>query len=403
MNAAVRLKFICRLGYGDALPKEDDIAGDIPVFGSNGQYTTTIAKNTRAPAIVVGRKGSYGKLNWAPIGCFASDTTFYIDNLLTHSNLRWLYWALQILRLDEGSQEAAVPGLNRETVYEQRVALPELEVQRQIANYLDRETARIDSLVAEKERMLALLEEKRAALISRAVTRGLNPNASLKPSGLDWLGDIPEHWDVRRLKFVVGVLNQGSSPVAANSPAGPGELGILKLSAVSKGRFKREENKALKESDEDEEALSLRKGDVLITRGNTPELVADVACVPNDEPNLLLPDLIYRLRVRVDQVMPEFLTYFLTTQTARVQIRRDARGSSGSMVKVSQGHVLDWQMPLPPMPEQLEIVDSIHAEEGKSQAINEHLFQSVSLLTERRAALITAAVTDKIPTKEMTT
>jgi type I restriction enzyme S subunit len=203
------------------------------------------------------------------------------------------------------------------------------------------------------------------------------------------------------LKFVATSLEQGSSPVAANSPAEPSELGILKLSAVNKGRFKRDENKALRESDENEQALSLRKGDVLITRGNTPDLVADVACVPCDEPNLLLPDLIYRLRAREDQILPEFLTYFLTTGVARVQIQRDARGSSGSMVKVSQGHLLDWQAPIPPLVEQIEIVCQIQTAENKSNSLLNYLIRSISLLKERRAALITAAVTGQIPTKEM--
>ena len=198
-EAERRLKFVCRLGYGDALPKDDESSGDIPVFGSNGQYSSTAERNTLAPAIVIGRKGSYGKVKWASCGCFASDTTFFIDSQLTNSDLRWLYWALQTLKLDEGSQEAAVPGLNRESVYEQRVFYPGTETQRLIADYLDRETARIDALVAEKEKMLALLEEKRATLISRAVTRGLDPDAPMKPSDLDWLGDIPAHWDVCQL------------------------------------------------------------------------------------------------------------------------------------------------------------------------------------------------------------
>ncbi|MBE0556521.1 MAG: restriction endonuclease subunit S, partial [Proteobacteria bacterium] len=210
-EAGRRLKYVCRLGYGDSLPKDDESSGDVPVFGSNGQYSTTSERNTSAPAIVLGRKGSYGKVNWAPEGCFASDTTFYIDSDQSDSNLRWLYWSLQTLRLDEGSQEAAVPGLNRESVYEQRVLYPDNETQRLIADYLDRETAHIDALVAEKEKMLALLEEKRATLISRAVTRGLDPTALLKPSGLDWLGDIPAHWKVERAKNLFSVRDQRSA------------------------------------------------------------------------------------------------------------------------------------------------------------------------------------------------
>ena len=93
-----------------------------------------------------------------------------------------------------------------------RLPYPDVETQRLIAGYLDRETARIDALVAEKEKMLVLLEEKRAALISRAVTRGLDPIAPLKPSGLDWLGDIPAHWEVWKLKYVVEKIGSGITP-----------------------------------------------------------------------------------------------------------------------------------------------------------------------------------------------
>lgn len=175
-----RIKYICRLGYGDSLPKEDESDGNVPVFGSNGQYATTARPNTEAPAIVIGRKGSYGKVNWAPDGCFASDTTFFVDIRFTAVNLRWLYWALQTLNLDEGSQEAAVPGLNRESVYEQRLPLPSADDQQLIADYLDQEVARIDSVLdvvgsrsatgIKEGSLLALLFERRTALITAAVT-----------------------------------------------------------------------------------------------------------------------------------------------------------------------------------------------------------------------------------------
>src|SRR5690606_13144423 len=101
--------------------------------------------------------------------------------------------------------------LTQDSMKEIGISIPESEgVQVSIANYLDRETARIDGLIAEKERMLALLEEKRAALISRVVTRGLDPNAPLKPSGQEWLGEIPAHWRVERAKNLFTVRDERS-------------------------------------------------------------------------------------------------------------------------------------------------------------------------------------------------
>src|SRR5690554_4968352 len=105
--------------------------------------------------------------------------------------------------VERRSVGVSYPAINTSDLADIRVSLPDIETQRLIADYLDRETARIDALMAEKEKMLALLEEKRAALISRAVTRGLDPNVPLKPSGLDWLGDIPAHWEVLPLRWFV--------------------------------------------------------------------------------------------------------------------------------------------------------------------------------------------------------
>ena len=147
--------------------------------------------------------------------------------------------------------------------------------------------------------------------------------------------------------------------------------------------------------------VQLRKGDVLITRGNTPQLVGDVCVVPRNEPNLLLPDLIYRLTIQESKILPEFLSLFLITPQARSQIQSDARGSSGSMVKISQGHILDWRIPVPPKHEQESIIHAIEYEKEKNKELKNALTDSIALLKERRSALITAAVTRQIALEEM--
>ena len=200
-----KLKVVARFSYGDALPSDEPLEGVFRVFGSNGPFAFFSRSNTGAPAIIVGRKGSFGKINWTPEPCFASDTTYFIDESTSRNHLRWLYWLLHTLRLDEGTDEAAVPGLNRETAYARDVLVPPVSQQRAIADYLDRETARLDALLEEKERLLDLLAEKRRALITRAVTRGLDPYAPLRDSGIRWLGEIPAHWDAVALKRVASL------------------------------------------------------------------------------------------------------------------------------------------------------------------------------------------------------
>ncbi len=391
---SVRLKFICRLGYGDSLPKDDEFAGNVPVFGSNGQYATTSTRNTDVPAIVVGRKGSYGKVNWAPDGCFAADTTFFVDERLTTANLRWLYWSLQTLGLDEGSQEAAVPGLNRESVYAERICLPSLTNQATIAAYLDRETARIDGLIAEKERMLALLEEKRAALISRVVTHGLDPDIAFKPTGLEWVTEVPAHWDVCQLKRTWASSDYGLS----ESIRDEGEIAVLRMSCIVEGRIDVSKSGMIAEVDG---YLLLRRNDLLFNRTNSLDQIAKVGLVDFD-PEEPLTFASYLVRIRTNhRVTPHYLVALLNAPLFLEFARKNAIPAIGQ-ANLSPTRYGEIHIPLPPKTEQEEIIKFLERDAKTSTPIREHIRSSINLLKERRAALITAAVTGQIPLEEMT-
>jgi type I restriction enzyme S subunit len=168
-----------------------------------------------------------------------------------------------------------------------------------------------------------------------------------------------------------------------------------------KREFIPHENKALSVDDKNPAELALQSGDVLVTRSNTPELVGDACIVPSNFPSLLIPDLIYRLRLRRDLIEPEYLSSFLITPAARTQIRRDARGSSGSMVKVSQEHLLNWLIPVPPPIEQRAILEYLARERTRTAELEDALHRSIALLKERRSALITAAVTGQLAPEAM--
>jgi type I restriction enzyme S subunit len=283
------------------------------------------------------------------------------------------------------------------------ISIPESEgVQVSIANYLDRETARIDGLIAEKERMLALLEEKRAALISRVVTRGLDPNAPLRPSGQEWLGEIPAHWRLERLKFHLLGLEQGWSPQCDNYPAEPGEWGVLKVGAVNAWKFNPAENKRLPDEIEPLREYEIKKHDVLMSRANTTQLLGSVVHVHEISSKLLLCDKLYRLNVNDDALDREFLVAFLRASPGRFQLEREASGTSGSMQNIGQDTVQNAWIAFPPLDEQKAISRYIADSLAESDAMDAALHRTVDLLRERRAALITAAVTGQIPLEKMT-
>ena len=137
------LKYAARLVYGDTLTSENRENGVVPVYGSNGIIDTHSSANTLSPAIVIGRKGSLGKIQYSDVPCFVIDTAYFIDRRTSHLNLRWLHYVLQALKL-ERFRNSVLPGLNRESAEGQYVPLITTDEQAQIANFLDRKTEQID-------------------------------------------------------------------------------------------------------------------------------------------------------------------------------------------------------------------------------------------------------------------
>lgn len=276
------------------------------------------------------------------------------------------------------------------------VALPPIPEQILLSNFLDHETAHIDALIEEQQRLIFLLKEKRQAVISHAVTKGLDSAVPMKDSGIEWLGKVPAHWKIMQLSRLMEKLEQGWSPNASNDPATLGEWGVIKLSAIKRGIFFEAENKALLDDTSPDMTLKLRNGDLLLTRANTPDLVGDTCIVKMGAgSNLMLSDLVYRLRLCAD-VDARFICFFLMSHVGRAQVKADARGSSMSMAKISQGHIKAWLLPVPERSEQVKIADFISAELSKLDALVKASTESHALLTERRSALISAAVTGKI-------
>jgi type I restriction enzyme, S subunit len=299
------------------------------------------------------------------------------------------------LMVDE-SMRVAMPKVNRETLAACPLPIPTPEEQRAVAAFLDRETARIDGLVAKKERLIELFQEQRTALITRAVTKGLDPNVPMKDSGVEWMGEIPAHWETPMFGRLIDRLEQGWSPVADDREAGPDEWAVIRLSAVHKGQFIVREHKALPADLDPDHRYEIRRGDFLLTRANTPELVGDVCVVSEERSRLMLCDLVYRIMFDLRRAVPVHMVYWFLSRSGRHQIEVEARGSSQSMVKVSQGAIRAWLVVLPPTSEQSAIATFLDRETDRIDALVARIRQAIDHLKEFRTAVITAAVTGKI-------
>ncbi|MFI5397521.1 MAG: restriction endonuclease subunit S [Candidatus Binatia bacterium] len=207
---------------------------------------------------------------------------------------------------------------------------------------------------------------------------------------------MPEHWEVSRLKFYLTRIEQGWSPQCENLPADDGEWGVLKVGAVNSGRFDPSENKRLPDNESPLAEYEIRRGDFLISRANTRELLGSAALVRDVRPKLLLCDKLYRLTVKQTELTSEFLLHFLRSVPGHFEFERGATGASDSMQNISQSVVQNLWLAIPPLPEQRAITDYLDRETAKIDRMVTKVEEAIDRLQEYRTALITAAVTGKI-------
>lgn len=322
-------------------------------------------------------------------GCFLLTKLDGLDERFYFYSLIHLRPALEVLGRGSTFMELSADDLRSILL-----PFPNEERQRHIANYLDRETARMDGLIAEKERMLALLEEKRAALISRVVTRGLDPDVVFKPSGLEWLDETPAHWDTCQLKRTWASSDYGLS----ESIRDEGDIAVLRMSCIVDGRVDVSKSGMITEVDGH---LLLRRNDLLFNRTNSLDQIAKVGLV-DFEPNEPLTFASYLVRIRTNhRATPQYLVALLNSPLFLEFARKNAIPAIGQ-ANLSPTRYGEIHIPLPPKAEQEEIVTLLERDAETSTPVREHIRSSISLLKERRAALISAAVTGQIPLEEMT-
>ncbi|ALM82341.1 restriction endonuclease subunit S [Bordetella sp. N] len=294
------------------------------------------------------------------------------------------------------STGVSYPAINASDLGGIKVRLPELDVQRRIANYLDRETARIDGLIAEKERMLVLLEEKRAALISRVVTRGLDPNLPLKSYGQEWLGEIPAHWGLQRLKQLAEV--RGGLTLGKQYSGELLEYPYLRVANVQDGYLKLDDVLTVEVPASEAASNLLVYGDVLMNEGGDIDKLGR-GCVWRDEISPCLHQN-HVFAVRPHSVDSDWLALWTSTIHAKRYFESRAKRST-NLASISGSNIKELPVPLPPVSEQLAIQNFLAVRHSRLEMLRGQLRNSLRLLIERRAALITAGVTGRSPLEEL--
>lgn len=276
------------------------------------------------------------------------------------------------------------------------VPVPPVVDSENIANFLDHETAKIDTLIDKQQQLIQLLKEKRQAVISHAVTKGLNPNAPMRDSGVEWLGEVPEHWVIMQIRHILLDMEQGKSPECESREAEIHEWGVLKTSCVNHAIYNSEANKALPDTVKPFPQYEVKTGDVLMSRASgSRDLIGSVAYVYETRPMILLSDKIFRLHLssRINRI---FFSFLMQSSYMRSNIVRAISGAEGMANNITKTAVMGFNFGLPPEIEQDKIVAIVSNKLNIFDVLITKAQSAIELMQERRTALISAAVTGKI-------
>jgi type I restriction enzyme S subunit len=312
--------------------------------------------------------------------------------------LSYLYYVLPKFVIENASTNIyGARILNQELISNAMMLAPSSQEAEKIANFLDHETAKIDTLIEKQQQLIKLLKEKRQAVISHAVTKGLNPNAPMRDSGVDWLGEVPEHWCGLPLKLLVrtrkGVAfksddfcDNGIRVVKASDIK---QLSVRTSDVFLPEKFVGAYPKAI-----------LASGDIILsTVGSNPDVinsaVGQIGMVPQELAGTLLNQNTVVYDPDEKNVIREYLFFVLQMRGYRDYLDLHAHGTANQS-SLSIEDMLSFQVSLPPINEQVEICNYLNTQQEKLTALEQRAHESELLLKERRTALISAAVTGKI-------
>ncbi|MBN7816252.1 restriction endonuclease subunit S [Algoriphagus pacificus] len=349
--------------------------------------------------LLITKDGTIGKLaivkNLDKPACLNSGI-FVVRPTEDDFTTKYLFWLLKSKAFsqfnDYTSYGSTIQHLYQNVFVEFWFPFPTLEVQTQIANYLDTKTAEIDNIIAAKKKLIALYEEEKAAVINHAVTKGINPDVNLKPSGVDWLGDIPVNWIVSGLKYVTKEMISGpfGSSLKKETYTKTGYK-IYGQEQVIKGDVNYGDYYIAEEKYQEMLRYKVSAKDILISCVGT---FGKILQVPTKFQEGIINPRLIKISLNEDRIDPDYLERVLKSKLVFDQLEALSRG--GTMGVINLDLLKQLVIPLPPLKEQKPICDFITHEEGRLNNLISKAKQLIVLLTEYRTTLISEVVTGKI-------
>lgn len=314
-----------------------------------------------------------------------------------HHLLRSPAYKARIKAVSTGVVESRLR-LYTDDLYRLEALVPPLPEQAAMVRFLDHADRRIRRYIRAKQKLIKLLEEQKQVIIHRAVTRGLDPNVRLKPSGVGWLGNVPDHWEVARLKDAAAVqtgLTLGKNYGGVVTESRP----YLRVANVQVGRVDLSHVKRIDVPPDEARGATLRAGDVLMTEGGDIDKLGR-GCVWRDEiPGCLHQNHVFAVRCRERILAPEFLVGLMASQHGRNYFQMKAKQTT-NLASTNSTTLRAFPVVLPPLAEQQAILDSIGRQTTGIERALRDAEREITLLREYRTRLIADVVTGKLDVRE---
>lgn len=392
-----KLKYICSVGTGtkDTANAVDD--GVYPFFVRSQTIERINSLGADCEAVLTAGDGvGVGKVFHYYNGKFDYHQRVYMLNNFNLALGKFVYYYLSnnFYKVAlEGNAKSTVDSLRMPQFLNFEFSLPEQELQKKIVLFLDHETAKIDTLIEKQQQLIQLLKEKRQAVINHAVTKGLNPNAIMRDSEIEWLRDIPTTW--KAIKF--GITHK-KAELGGNYPSGEGDDGfpLIKMGNLDRGVIKLDKIEYLSTTNSFDKAHFLEDGDFLFNTRNSLELVGKVAIWRSELPQALFNSNILRITFKKEFISCNyFMNYLFGSDFCLSQLRLIAKGTT-SVAAIYYKELSSLIFAFPPLEDQIKISKFL---DEKTLLIDDLINKAngaIALMQERRTALIYAAVTGKI-------
>ncbi|WP_038903146.1 restriction endonuclease subunit S [Dickeya zeae] len=387
------LKYLVEMKSGESITAADiEPEGHYPVFGGNGLRGYSSKYTHSGSYVLIGRQGALcGNVNYAHNQFWASEHALVVKGKKSF-NIRWLGELLRAMNLNQYSITAAQPGLSAEALVNLQIPVPPAAEREVVASFISYEAEKIDNLIEKQKQLIELLKEKRQAVISHAVTKGLNPDVPMKDSGVEWLGEVPEHWIIKRLKHISPKIGVG---LVINPSTYTKDEGVYFIFGGDVKEFRFDLTKARRISPQDSNKLlpsRLNSRDLVSVRVGYP----GVTSVVTDE--LDGSNCASIIIIRRGDYNSNWLCAAMNVWVGRQQVDLASYGAAQKQFNVADA--IEFVFPVPPISEQDDIAKFVQKTLNKFDDLTLKALNQIDLLQERRTALISAAVTGKIDVRD---